>query len=709
MDTQEMPIAKLLRFASLPNLADELEENQLVQIGKDVVRWTTIDEDSNSDWYAASEHAMDLALQVVEEKDHPWEGASNVKYPLITVAALQFHARSYPAVVQGNQIVKAKTTGRDQDGQKAAQAERVAAYMNYQLIEEQPDWDEQMDKLLLALPIEGVEFKKTYFDPGLGRNCSEWIRPQDFIVNAKTKSLDTCPRQTHRLYFYPQEIHERIALGVWSDVDLNIGATDTEDEVQQEFYEQHSLLDLDEDGYKEPYCITVHVDSGKVVRIKADFYPEDITFSIDRQPVPKEQLQQLFQAMQMGMVDPESVKVAKIDKITYFTKFSFIPSPDGSFYDIGFGQLVGPLSETINSTINQMIDAGTLANLSGGFVREGVSVSGRRGSVLFSMGEFKQIKVPGNTPIAEALYQMRFDGPSAVLFNLLGFLVQGVKDITGVQDIFTGGQEQNETATTTMARIEQGSKVFSAIYKRVYRSLTQEFHKIFRLNGIYLQPETYFRVLDDDSQGVVTLQDFRDDGTNVKPVSDPTVSTTMQKVAKAEALMALKGDPGINADEINRRFLEAIEVPNYEALIVPEDKRQAPPDPKVLELELKSIELENENKERMAQIRLLHAKAIEAIASAEAKEAGTQLDAYRAQLDAIMAIVDAKQQREAMNGQGRTEGMEGRPGDQGGAEAPPSLPSGMPIGIGGIDQPGTPGLGGGGMPVELPQGPVRPY
>lgn len=702
---QESTIARLLRFAQLPNLADELDDNQLVKIGKDVVRWTEADDQSRSEWLKQSQIAMDLALQVVEEKSHPWEGASNVKYPLITVAALQFHARSYPAVVQGNKIVKAKVTGRDKDGQKAAQSERVAAYMNYQLIEEQHDWDEQMDKLLLALPVEGCEFKKTYFDPSLGRNCSEWIRPQDFVVHAKTKSLDTCPRQTHRLWFHPQEIKERQAVGTWSDVDLNIGANDDEDEVLQEFYEQHTLLDLDEDGYKEPYCVTVHVESGKVVRIKANFYPEDITFSVDRQAIPKEQFPQLLQAVQAGMVDAESIKIAKIDKITYFTKFSFIPSPDGGFYDIGFGQLVGPLSETIDSAINQMIDAGTLANLSGGFVREGVSVSGRRGPVLFSMGEFKQIKVPGNMPIAEAIYQMRFDGPSAVLFNLLSFLVQGVKDITSVQDIFTGAKQQNETATTTMARIEEGAKVFSAVFKRVYRALGQEFKKMYRLNGIYLQPETYFRVLDDDSEGVVTLQDFRDDGTNVQPVADPSVSTTMQKVAKAEVLMQLKGDPTINVDELNRRFFEALDIPNPEALSVPQEARKQPPDPKMLELELRSIELENENRERNAQIRLIHAKAIEAIASAEAKEAGTQLEAYRAQLDAIMSIVDAAQQR-GMNGQGRTAGMESGPGNQGGNATTQGLPPGALEGIGGLDGPDQTGPSGGGVPVELLQGNV---
>jgi chaperonin GroES len=677
-----MTIKTLLKYIDATNIADEFDDDKLIKLGRDVVRLTVQDDGSRSEWLARSEKAMDAALQVTKEKTFPWPNASNVKYPLITTAALQFHARAYPAIVQGNKIVKPKIIGADKDGAKAQQGQRVSDFMNYQLLEEQEEWEEEMDRLLLALPIEGCEFKKSYYDPALGHNVSEWVRPIDFIVDYKTKSLSTCPRMTHRLWFYPQQILEKQRSGLWSDVDLNISVTDDEEDVLQEFYEQHCLIDLDDDGYKEPYCVTVHKESEKVVRVKAAFNADDIRVTKNGQTVKLVDVPEVLQVVGSD----RGTKISKIERTDYFTKYSFIPSPDGGFYDIGFGQLCGPLSNSVDTTINQMLDAGTLSNLQSGFVRDGVSINQKRGPVKFTMGEFLPIKLPASVPINQAIYQMQFPGPSAVLFNLLGFLVEAVKDITSVQDIFTGGQQQNETATTTMARVEQGLKVFTAIYKRIHRCLKKELKILFKLNGKYLQPETYFRVLDTDKPGVVTLQDFRNDGTDVQPVSDPEISTTMQKIAKAEALGMLRGDPGINQDEINSRFLDALEIPNKEALIVAPEKRPQPgPDPKLIELEMKATRLSEESPKMIAETIKTYAEAIRAIADAEAKEAGTQLDQYKSWLDQSM------QAFKVSNEQGRAGGMEGAPGNQGSNGPPPEVPGGLPGAMPGSNGPMQPG------------------
>src|SRR3990167_719469 len=695
---KESPLALLLRYSQSPNLVDDLDHGLLTKIGKDAVKNANDDDGSRDEWRKRSEQAMDLALQVVKEKTFPWSGASNVKYPLVTVAALQFHARCYPAVVQGNQVVKGQVTGADHDGRKNAQAKRVAQYMNYQILEEMTEWDEQMDKLILALPIEGCEFKKTYYDPSLKRNVSEWIRPCDFIVDYKTKDITTCPRQTHRLRFYPQEITERQRMGVWSDVDLNISQTDSEDEVLQEFYEQRLLIDLDDDGYKEPYCVTVHVDSEKVVRIKAAYYPEGITVKVGTETANLKKLldKGIPPEMLLPVLDQQGAKIAKITKADYFTKYAFIPSPDGGFYDIGFGQLIGPLTDSVDTTINQMLDAGTLSNLGGGFVRDGVSINRKRGPVKFTMGEFKQISLPANMPIRDGIMQMQFPGPSPVLFNLLGMLIQGVKDVTGVQDIFTGGKGNQETATTTMARVEQGMQVFSAVYKRIYRSMKQEFSKLYKLNGLYLDPEVYFQVIDSKEMQQIGKADFQNDGTDVQPVADPQVSTTIQKMAKAEMLMGMKGDPGLNADEINKRFLEALEIPNYEALVVPADQRKAPPDPKFVELQMKAIQAQGEANKVKAETSLIYAKAIEAIANAESKELGPQLAQYKSELDTLRQT----------NDQGRNAGMEGGPVDQGGIGSAQGAPSGMPSGMPQLGEPVGPEPIGDGMSGGVPQGQV---
>lgn len=664
-ELKESSLALLLRYAELDNIADELDGEQLTKIGRQVCEGYKTDEASRSEWLKKSKKAMDLALQVQKKKTFPWPDAANVKYPLVTVAALQFHARAYPAIVQGNKVVKGQITGEDQDGAKVERAERISAHMNYQLLEEMAEWDEQQDKMLLALPIEGSQFKKSYFDPSKGRNVSEWVRPVDFVVNNSTKSLEDCPRATHVLHFYPQQIIEKQRLGVFRNVELNISADDEEDEKPQKFLEQHCLWDLDDDGYKEPYCVTVHEDSQEVVRIKARYYPENVIIKAGGAIVSLgELLQQGIDPSQLMQL-PE-VEIAKIEPVNYFTKFPFIPSPDGSFYDIGFGQLIGPLSEVIDTNINQLLDAGTASNLQAGFLSDGVNINnGKRGPVRFDLGEFKPVKVPAGMSLRDAIYQLQFPGPSPVLFSLLGTLIDSAKEITSVQDIMTGDAPANETATTTLARIEQGMKVFTAIYKRIYRSLKQEFKKLYRLNSIYLQPQSYFNVLDTNEPAQILQQDYQGDGTDVQPVADPTIATTMQKVAKAQALLQMLGDPRINADEVLLRFLDAIEVPNPQALLIPPEQRQPPPDPKMMEMEIKAAQAQAQAEKVRAEIVGIHANAMKALAEAEAKEAGVQIDQYRAQLEAL------KTEMEALSG-----AVE--PGGAGAVEVPAADQAGLP-------------------------------
>lgn len=618
-------LIKLIELASSQNITEELSKEQLIKIGRDVVRLTEHDDSSREAWTKRSKDAMDLALQVVKESSFPWPNSSNIKYPTITIAALAFHARTLPVILSGNRVAKAKVTGADKDGEKEKQANRVADYINYQLLHEMPDWEEGMDKMLLALPIEGCEFKKTYFSPEIGTNISEWIRPEDFIVNYKTKSLEECPRATHRIWISPQRITERNRMGIWTDADvtadLNISVTDIEDEKLQEFYEQHCLLDIDEDGYKEPWCVTVHKDSGKVVRIKADFAVDNISVKTKTKVMPLTEL---------GDADKGKATIAKIDKINYFTKYSFIPSPDGGFYDIGLGQIVGPINDSISTILNQIVDAGTLQNIASnsGFIADGASIGNKRGPVNVQLGKYQKIKLPaGMKSISDAFFQLQGSGPSAVLFNTLGTLIGAAKDIAGVQDIHTGGTEKNETATTTMIRVEEGQKVFNAIYKRIYRALGKEITKIYDLNAIYLDPETYFNVLDTNEQGVITLSDFRNDGTDVQPMADPSMSNTAQKVAKAEALMSQMANPLLNKEEITRRYLDALDVANVDSLMVDQSQLPPPPpDPTLEKLALDAQKLKNADENDDKRVLIEQFKA--------------EVDAYKAETERMKTKSD---------------------------------------------------------------------
>jgi chaperonin GroES len=331
---------KLISLSKKDNIAKGKDDDFLIKLGRDVVELTKEDDGTREEWLKKSKKAMDHALQVTEEKNTPWPNASNVKYPLLTIAALQFNARAYPAVIQGQKVVGTKTTGSDPQGEKAEQGKRIEEFMNWQLLEQQEEWEEQLDKILIALPIEGCEFKKSFFAPGKGHNVSEWVRPIDLIVNNRTKDLETCPRATHRLWFKPRDIIERQRMGIWLDVDLKITVEDDDKEKDQEFYEQHTFLDLDDDGYKEPYSVTVHVESQTVVRIKADFMPEDITLKKGDKVI---KIQDLVFDKGISVEDiaknMKDVKIAKIVRFNYFTKFSFIPTLMDLFMILGLASL----------------------------------------------------------------------------------------------------------------------------------------------------------------------------------------------------------------------------------------------------------------------------------------------------------------------------------------------------------------------------------
>lgn len=683
----EQPAARLLSFIDKNNIVPMLDAEVVSKIGGEVVRGFEIDEASRADWVRQTKLAMDLAMQVTEKKSWPWPNAANVKFPLITSAAIQFSARAYPAIVRGEDVVKGMVIGPDPDGAKKARAERIGHHMSYQVLEEIEDWDEEEDKLLLQMAIVGCSFRKTYFDAMLGRPCSDLVSAKDVVYDHATP-WNKLRRKTQCLRLFKNEVIERVRGEVFEDVHLGMPAGETNDEDgHHEFLEQHCWYDLDEDGYKEPYVVTVVKETGEVARIVARF-DED------------------------GILVNRKGQVSKIEQVEYFTKYAFMPNPDGGSYDVGLGMLLNPINETVNTVLNQLLDAGTLANTSGGFIGNGLSMKG--GAARFVPGEFKPVDNKG-AKIADNIYHMQFQGPNAVLFQLLGLLIEAGKDISSVKDILTGDQQTNQTATTTLALIEQGQKVFSAIYKRVHRSLKKEFKKLFRLNKLYLQPEDYYSF--QDKQEPIYLDDYQGDNTNVAPVSDPNLVSDAQELARAEALMQFKDDPFFNPIELRRNYLTALKVQNIDALLVKEPPKP-PEDPRLLKI-MADIEAQKvtvtATTERMmaemdkiaAQTADLNAATVLKLAQAEAIELGPQMDAYLATLQAMLDrhtnAMQAQQQPpqgEANgNDEGRVPGMEGAPADQ----AVPPVPEGLPPGI---DE--SLGAGGGGFADSVDGGGTLP-
>lgn len=587
----------LLRYIQMDNIAEELDDDVLGNLGAKVRREYDIDKASRAEWEDRMDKAMDLAMQVAGEKSYPWPGAANVKYPLLTVAATEFAARAYPALVSGADVVKAKVNGEDEDGSKQDRAQRVSAHMSWQLTDEMEDWEEDTDRLLHVLPIMGVAFKKTYYAPMLGRNVSELVHAKHFVVNYHAKDMRL--RTTEELELYPFEITERMRSGMYLEQELGIAAdSDGDDDAAHMLLEQHRLEDLDGDGYPEPYIVTVHKETGKVLRVVARYDENSVT------------------------IDGEG-RVITIKAVEYYTKYPFMRAPDGSFYEMGLGVLLGPLSETINTTINQLMDAGTLANVGGGFIGKGLRM--KSGPVRFKPGEYMPVNNTGGS-IRENIVPMQSPGPSPVLFQLLGMLIDAGRDIANTKDIMDAAQQgSNMPATTTMALIEQGMVQYSAIFKRLHRAMKKELDKLYRLNALYLPPQVYFTF--HDQQAAVAQQDYAQGDLDIQPVTDPTVANQSQKLARAQFLMGFMNDPMVNPMEVRKRIFEAANIDDLQSLLV-EPQPQGPPP----ELIIKQQEMLNKRFELMIKAKEAEdaglkdwADAMYALARAESEETGANL------------------------------------------------------------------------------------
>jgi chaperonin GroES len=539
------------------NLAEKIDQETLDDIGSQVCLDFESDLNSRSEWETMYQDWMKLAIQVIEKRTYPWNDAANVKYPLLATSAMQFAARAYPTLVSGTKVVKCRVIGDDPDGMKQDRADRISEHMSYQLLEEMTNWDEDMDRACFILPIAGCVFKKIYFDPNIGHNVSELVLPKDLVVNYWAKTLADASTKTHVMYMSKNKIKEMQLGGTFLAVDL-VSAVNKPSEMATQsrineglkepasktsapltILEQHRFWDLDDDDYEEPYIITVEYSTRKVLRITPRFEKDG--------------------------VKTNGTKIIQITPEEYFLKFPFIPNPDGGFYDLGFGALLGPLNETVNSLINLLLDSGSMSNLQAGFISKGVRL--KAGDTTFKPGEWKTVQTSGDD-LHKGIYPLPTRDPSDVLFKLLGQVVESGQKLASVAEIFVGKMPgQNTPATTTMATIEQGMKVFTAIYKRIYRSLTKEFKRLYRLNKLYMPANEEYTVLDSLALKNIGQNDYQQDESDVRPAADPTNVSETLKLTKAQALMEMIPMGTVNPQEATKRILEAQEQPDIEKLM----------------------------------------------------------------------------------------------------------------------------------------------
>jgi len=629
------------------NLALKLNKDVLDNLGIKLVQKYQRDKVSRKQWETRTADALKLALQVMEKKDTPWEGASNVKFPLLTIAAVQFSSRAYPALVEGTTPVNCRVFGEDPTGEEAERARLISKHMSWQVLEEDEDWEEGMDRLLIALPIVGCTFKKTYFDASKEHNVSEHVLAADVVVDYYTKSLDTCRFLTHRMTKHQNFLVEKMRTGVYRELPMEkLGShepqehddlTDSSKEAQgltepeitgdnHLLLEIHCWEDLDEDGYEEPYIVVVHKDSKQVLRIAPRIM--DIKWAPDG-------------------------RVARIEPAKIFTKYELIPSPDSGFYGLGLGALLGPLNESVNTIINQLVDAGTLHNLQGGFIGKGVRIKGGRHA--FRPGEWKTVLSTGDD-LRKNLVPLPTREPSAVLFSLLGLLIQYGERLSSTTDAMTGENPgQNQAATTTMAVIEQGMKVYTGIFKRIYKSMKDEFRKLFMLNQVFLKPEEYFRFVGEESGRKIRKTDYElVSDKAIAPTADPNTVSDAQRLIQAEALAnRAMSVPGYNLYEVEKRYLAALRVPGIEQ-VYPDptgpNAIEPKPDPKVV-IETAKLELENKKFQAQTTIESLKQELAMAKADAEISKLKTAaiLDIAKADnLDKKSAIEDIMAQIETL-------------------------------------------------------------
>jgi chaperonin GroES len=513
--------------------------------------------------------------------------------------------------------------------------------MSWQCLEEDVDWEEQHDRLLINVACVGTAFTKTYFK---GHSRSDLVMAKDLVMNYYTKSVDACPRKTHIIPLYHNDIYEQVKRGNFRDVlgeswfqtfapgnddsrteeDRRHGTSPSEPDATTPFtsLEQHVNIDLDQDGYAEPYIITIEESSETVLRMVTRFDRlEDIETNSDGE-------------------------IIAINQREFFTKHPFIPSPDGGIYDIGFGVLLGPLNESANSLINQLIDSGTMSTLAGGFLGRGAKIRG--GDYSFSPLEWKRIDSTVDD-LKKAIFPLPVREPSNVLFQLLGMIVEYTNRISGSTEINVGENPgQNTPAETSRTMVTQGQKVYTAIYKRLWRSMKGEFKKRYILNGIYISAEKAVTFGDGMK---ITKDDYLVDPNCVIPAADPTITSEEEALRK---ILMLKQNamvtPGYNREEIEKDFLRVIRVDNIDRIYPGIQKTGPLPNPKMQVEEIKAqvkmkqleldkmmfvAELQEEMRLNQAKIIELQAKAAHELAQAKGVEAGHQLAAFDAAIGAM--------------------------------------------------------------------------
>jgi hypothetical protein len=546
------------------NLAEFLDEGVLDPLGAELFGQYTEYKESRGDWEESYREGLDLLGFKYVKRTEPFRGASGVTHPVLAEAVTQFQAQAYKELLPAEGPVRVQILG-DVTAEKQDQANRVKDFMNYQIMDQMKEYEPEFDQMLFYLPLSGSAFKKVYYDDLLGRAVSKFIPAEDIVVPYSANSLDDAEAVIHVVKVSQNDLRKQQVAGFYKDIDLGEpamkesplkkkeleleGITQNTQDDMYTLLEMHVNLDLEgyEDvdsttgeptGIKLPYVVTLEEGSNQILSIRRNYAAQD--------PLKK--------------------------RINYFVHFKFLPGL--GFYGFGLIHMIGGLSRTATVALRQLLDAGTLANLPAGFKQRGIRV--RDDAQPLQPGEFRDVDAPGGN-LRDAFMPLPFKGPDATLLQLMGMCVQTAQRFASIADSQVGDMNQAAAVGTTVALLERGSRVMSAIHKRLYVGLKNEFKLLAEVFKTYMPAEYPYDV--PGAQKNIKVADF-DDRIDVLPVADPNIFSQTQRISMAQTQLQLaQSNPQIhNLYQAYRSMYEAIGVKNINA-ILPPPEQPMPMDP----------------------------------------------------------------------------------------------------------------------------------
>jgi hypothetical protein len=544
------------------NLAELLPEEVLMPLGSELFQNYEEYRSSRQDWETAYTDGLDLLGFKYERRTEPFRGASGATHPVLAEAVTQFQALAYKELLPADGPVRTQVIGLN-DRQKEDQANRVKDFMNYQIMDVMKEYEPEFDQMLFYLPLSGSTFKKVYYDSLLGRAVSKFVPADDLIVPYSATSLDDADAIMHVIKTTENDLRKQQVNGFYRDIELSPAMDNVDNQLKAKerelegirkeknndiftLIECHVNLDIEgfEDrdpngeitGIKLPYIVTIEEGSREILSIRRNY----------------------------NIGDP------KKEKIQYFVHFKFLPGL--GFYGFGLIHMIGGLSRTATSALRQLLDAGTLSNLPSGFKQRGIRV--RDDAQPIQPGEFRDVDAPGGN-LRDAFMPLPFKEPSQTLLQLMGVVVQAGQRFASIADIQIGDGNQQAAVGTTVALLERGSRTMSAIHKRLYASMKQEFKLLSRVFALYLPPEYPYDVV--GGQRTIKQTDF-DDRVDIVPVADPNIFSQTQRISLAQTQLQLaQSNPQIhNLYEAYRKMYEALGVRDIDKILnVPQ-----PPMPK---------------------------------------------------------------------------------------------------------------------------------